>query len=51
VHVVITAADIADQRPIGVARDHLPLKTDKVRSLRDEVAAVAAESEQIAWKP
>ena len=48
VHVVITAADIVNQRPIGVAKDHLPLKTDKVRSLRDEVAAVAAESEQIA---
>jgi xanthine dehydrogenase molybdenum-binding subunit len=50
VHVVITAADIVNQRPIGVAKDHLPLKTDKVRSLRDEVAAVAAESEQIAME-
>ena len=48
VHVVITAADIVNQRPIGVAKDHLPLKTDRVRSLRDEIAAVAAESEQIA---
>ncbi|TSA16852.1 MAG: xanthine dehydrogenase family protein molybdopterin-binding subunit [Betaproteobacteria bacterium] len=48
VHAVITAADIVNQRPIGVAKDHFPLKTDKVRSLRDEVAAVAAESEQIA---
>jgi xanthine dehydrogenase molybdenum-binding subunit len=48
VHLVITAADVPEQRPIGVARDHLPLKTDRVRSLRDEVAAVAAESEEVA---
>jgi CO/xanthine dehydrogenase Mo-binding subunit len=48
VHAVITAADVPDQRPIGVAKDHLPLKTDRVRSVRDEVAAVAAESEEIA---
>ena len=44
VHVVITAADVPDQRPIGVAKDHFPLKTDRVRSQRDEIAAVAAES-------
>jgi len=48
VHAVITAADVPWQRPIGVAKDHLPLKTDRVRSLRDEVAAVAADSEAIA---
>ncbi|MBI5898287.1 MAG: xanthine dehydrogenase family protein [Rhodocyclales bacterium] len=48
VHVVITAADIADQRPIGVAKDHFPLKVGRVRSQRDEIAAVAAESEEIA---
>jgi CO/xanthine dehydrogenase Mo-binding subunit len=48
VHAVITAADVPDQRPIGVAKDHLPLKTDRVRSTRDEVAAVAAESEEVA---
>ena len=48
VHAVITAADVPWQRPIGVAKDHLPLKTDRVRSLRDEVAAVAADSEDIA---
>ncbi len=48
VHVVITAADIPDQRPIGVARDHFPLKVGRVRSQRDEIAAVAAESEEIA---
>ena len=32
VHAVITAADVPWQRPIGVAKDHLPLKTDHVRS-------------------
>jgi xanthine dehydrogenase molybdenum-binding subunit len=48
VHAVITAADVPWQRPIGVAKDHLPLKADRVRSLRDEVAAVAADTEAIA---
>ena len=48
VHAVITAADVPWQRPIGVAKDHLPLKTDRVRSLRDEVAAVAADTAEIA---
>lgn len=50
VHAVITAADVPDQRPIGVARDHLPLKSDRVRSQRDEIAAVAADSEEIALR-
>ena len=35
VHVVITAADVPDQRPIGVARGHFPLKVGRVRSERD----------------
>ncbi|WP_332670933.1 xanthine dehydrogenase family protein molybdopterin-binding subunit [Aromatoleum sp.] len=48
VQVVLTAADVPDQQPIGVARDHLPLKGERVRSLRDEIAAVAADSEEIA---
>jgi CO/xanthine dehydrogenase Mo-binding subunit len=48
VHAVITAQDVPWQRPIGVAKDHLPLKTDRVRSLRDEVAAVAADTAEIA---
>jgi xanthine dehydrogenase molybdenum-binding subunit len=48
VHAVITAVDVPWQQPIGVAKDHLPLKTDRVRSLRDEIAAVAADSEEIA---
>lgn len=48
VHAVITAADVPWQRPIGIAKDHPPLKIDRVRSLRDEVAAVAADTEAIA---
>src|SRR5664280_2765639 len=48
VHCVLTAADVPDQRPIGVAKDHLPLKSGRVRSERDEIAAVAADSEAIA---
>jgi len=48
VHVVLTGYDIPDQRPIGVAKDHFPLKVSRVRSERDEIAAVAAESEEIA---
>ncbi|HEY5633590.1 MAG TPA: molybdopterin cofactor-binding domain-containing protein, partial [Burkholderiaceae bacterium] len=48
VHAVITADDVPDQRPIGVAKDHLPLKKGRVRSLRDEIAAVAADSAEIA---
>ena len=48
VHAVITAADVPWQRPIGVAKDHLPLKADRVRSPRDEIAAVAADSPEIA---
>ncbi len=49
-HAVIPAADVPDQRRIGVARDHLPLKGDRVRSQRDEIAAVAADSEEIALR-
>ncbi len=48
VHCVITAADVPEQRPIGVKKDQLPLKTDRVRSYRDEIAAVAADSPEIA---
>ncbi|MFO1284667.1 MAG: xanthine dehydrogenase family protein molybdopterin-binding subunit [Burkholderiales bacterium] len=48
VHAVITAADVPWQRPLGVGKDQLPLKGDKVRSLRDEIAAVAADTEAIA---
>jgi CO/xanthine dehydrogenase Mo-binding subunit len=48
VHAVITADDVPYQRPIGIVKDHLPLKRGRVRSLRDEIAAVAAETEEIA---
>jgi xanthine dehydrogenase molybdenum-binding subunit len=44
---VITAYNVV-QHPFGFAREHLALKRDKVRCIRDEVAAVAAETEAIA---
>lgn len=44
---VATGADV-DQRPFGFARDQLALKTGTVRCVRDEIAAVAAESPAIA---
>jgi len=47
VMAVITAKDLPD-RNAGFMKDNPPLKRDKVRSLRDEVAAVAAVSEEIA---
>ena len=47
VHVVLTGADIPLLR-FGTTRDNVPLKAGKVRCIRDEVAAVAAESEAIA---
>jgi len=47
VHAVITAADTPGV-PLGHARDNPPLKGDKVRCIRDEIAAVAAETPQIA---
>jgi CO/xanthine dehydrogenase Mo-binding subunit len=46
VHAVITADDSPDGK-IGVIKDNPPLKKDKVRSIRDELAAVAAETEEI----
>ncbi len=47
VHAVITAAD-AKTGNIGFLQDHPVLKGDRVRSFRDEVAAVAASSEEAA---
>jgi xanthine dehydrogenase molybdenum-binding subunit len=47
VRAVITAADI-ENVPFGHGKDNTPLKGDRVRCIRDEIAAVAAESEQIA---
>ncbi|MBI1732112.1 MAG: molybdopterin-dependent oxidoreductase [Gammaproteobacteria bacterium] len=47
VHVILTAQDIP-QRGLGVNKDNPALKGEKVRSLRDEIAAVAAETPEIA---
>ena len=47
VHAVLTAADTPGV-PLGHGKDNLPLKGDKVRCMGDEVAAVAAETEEIA---
>jgi len=47
VHAVITGDDIPVLK-FGATRDNVPLKAGKVRCIRDEVAAVAAESEEIA---
>lgn len=47
VHAVITAADTPSMG-IGVTKDDPPLKGDKVRCIRDEIAAVAADTEDIA---
>ena len=44
---VITAEDVT-QHPFGFAKDQLALKRGKVRCIRDEVAAVAAETPTIA---
>ena len=44
---VLTGRDV-QQRPFGFARDQLALKPDVVRCVRDEVAAVAAESPAVA---
>src|SRR5207247_159423 len=44
---VLTAADV-EQEPFGFARDQTALKAGKVRCVRDEVAAVAAETAALA---
>ncbi|MHC4100440.1 MAG: xanthine dehydrogenase family protein molybdopterin-binding subunit [Planctomycetota bacterium] len=47
VKAVLTAADTPGV-PLGHGKDNPPLKGDKVRCIRDEIAAVAAESEAVA---
>lgn len=47
VFAVITAEDTPGV-PLGHGKDNLPLKRDKVRCIRDEIAAVAAETVEIA---
>jgi CO/xanthine dehydrogenase Mo-binding subunit len=49
VHAVVHAGNVA-QLPFGYGGDNLPLKGDKVRCAGDEVAAVAAESEEAAME-
>lgn len=44
---VITGEDVT-QHPFGFAKDQLALKRGRVRSIRDEVAAVAAETPELA---
>jgi len=46
VHAVLTGADVAALK-FGFVRDNVPLK-DRVRCEHDEIAAVAAETEEIA---
>ncbi len=49
VRAVITANDVPEVR-YGFLRDNIALKSGKVRQFRDEVAAVAAISPEIARK-
>src|SRR6185503_14280072 len=44
---VLTGAEV-EQHPFGFVKDQLALKTERVRCVRDEVAAVAAESAAVA---
>ncbi|MDP6704718.1 MAG: xanthine dehydrogenase family protein molybdopterin-binding subunit [Alphaproteobacteria bacterium] len=46
VHAVLTGDDVPELR-FGISKDNLPLKGGKVRCIRDEIAAVAAESAAI----
>ena len=51
--IAVITADRVEQYPFGFAKDHLALKGGaadggKVRCIRDEIAAVAAEREEIA---
>ena len=48
VKVVLTGADVPNNFKFGFIKDNPPLKTGKVLSTRDEVAAVAAISPAIA---
>jgi CO/xanthine dehydrogenase Mo-binding subunit len=44
----VIAGDDVEQHPFGFAKDQLALKRAKVRCIRDEIAAVAAETREIA---
>ncbi|MDZ7667143.1 MAG: xanthine dehydrogenase family protein molybdopterin-binding subunit, partial [Desulfotignum sp.] len=50
VHAVLTGKDIPPKMRMGFYKDNPPLKADKVCCFRDEIAAVAAVSEEVAKK-
>jgi CO/xanthine dehydrogenase Mo-binding subunit len=50
VHAVLTGEDIPDKMKMGFYKDNPPMKKGKVCSFRDEVAAVAATTPDIAKK-
>jgi len=50
VHAVLTGEDVPRKMKMGFIKDNPPIKKGKVSSLRDEVAAVAAISPEIAKK-
>ena len=50
VHAVLTGEDVPKKMKMGFIKDNPPIKKGKVNSLRDEVAAVAAISPEIAKK-
>jgi CO/xanthine dehydrogenase Mo-binding subunit len=50
VKLILTGKEVPGKMRMGFYKDNPPLKSDKVRSFRDEVAAVAATSPEIADK-
>ncbi|WP_299981984.1 xanthine dehydrogenase family protein molybdopterin-binding subunit [Desulfobacula sp.] len=50
VHAVLTGEDVPKKMKMGLIKDNPPIKKGKVCSFRDEVAAVAAISPEIAKK-
>ena len=50
VHAVLTGEDVPEKMKMGFIKDNPPIKKGKVCSFRDEVAAVAAISPEIAKK-
>ena len=50
VYAVLTGEDVPEKMRMGFYKDNPPLKKDKVFSFRDEVAAVAAKTPELAKK-
>jgi xanthine dehydrogenase molybdenum-binding subunit len=50
VHAVLTGEDVPEKMKMGFMKDNPPIKKGKVSCFRDEVAAVAARSPEIAKK-